>query len=230
MANETKEVVIDRLGHATRSRLVLSHHRVAFLEQRGTLLLADPHFGHHAAFRTVGVGIPADVLDADLRRLTMAVDRFKPQDILILGDVLHMKFAITEEVHASVHRWRSSFRGPVRTLVGNHDRGLDEIAKAWNIEVIGSTFEEEGLHFNHYPNAVANKFVIAGHEHPATVIGSAADGVRLPCFALSEDVAILPAFSGMAAGTSRGIPRGAALFATGPTEVFRVPTSVRKVR
>ncbi|MFN9992004.1 MAG: ligase-associated DNA damage response endonuclease PdeM [Phycisphaerales bacterium] len=230
MANEPAEIVIEHLGKAPRSRLVLSHLRVAFLAQRGTLVLADPHFGHHAAFRAVGVGMPSGVLDADLRRLSAAVERFTPRDILILGDVLHMKFAITPEVRETVHRWRSSFSGRVRTLIGNHDRGLEEIAASWNIEVIGPEFEEDGLRFDHYPTPVPDRFVLAGHEHPATAIGSAADGVRLPCFAFCEDVVILPAFSGMAAGTARGIPRGATLFAAGPTGVFEVPGGMRKVR
>ena len=55
--------------------------------------------------------------------------------------------------------------------------------------------QEGGLALNHQPDAVAGAYVLAGHIHPAAVLGGRArDHLRLPCFHLGPQVGVLPAF------------------------------------
>ena len=47
----------------------------------------------------------------------------------------------------------------------------------------------------HHPNAPADAYVLAGHVHPAAIVGGRSrERLRLPCFHFGPAVGLLPAF------------------------------------
>ena len=52
-----------------------------------------------------------------------------------------------------------------------------------------------GLALQHHPEPLEGAYVLAGHIHPAAVLGGRAhDRLRLPCFHFGPAVGVLPAF------------------------------------
>jgi ATP-dependent Lhr-like helicase len=72
-------------------QLHLLPERVLYWPRRETLLLADPHFGKAAAFRTAGIPIPGGTTADNLTQLTRAIEQTGAQRIICLGDLLHAK-------------------------------------------------------------------------------------------------------------------------------------------
>lgn len=163
------------------------------------------------------------VATGELCRLTRVIERFGPERVLILGDLLHSSIAITDEFVEGTAAWRRSFSGVIEVVPGNHDRALNRVARAWEMTVLDDVHAEEGLEFAHAPCDGPSAFRWCGHLHPAVTLGTRADRFRVPCFAVTGNTCVLPAFSSMAAGTSRGLPADCRLFATGEMGVFEVP-------
>ncbi|MFZ4573723.1 MAG: ligase-associated DNA damage response endonuclease PdeM [Phycisphaerales bacterium] len=187
------------------------------------VMVADLHLGHGAVFQTIGVPIPGLQLAGELARLDACVTRFAPESIFVLGDLLHSGAGLTGEVVERVGAWRAAFQGSVRVIEGNHDRAIARVKDAWGLELLGPRHELGGFVLKHFAEPEADRFLWCGHEHPATHLGGRADGVRVPCFAVACNMVVIPAFSRLAAGSSRGIPDGAELYALTPERVLKVP-------
>jgi metallophosphoesterase superfamily enzyme len=97
---------------------------------------------------------------------------------------------------------------------GNHDRDLEILLQRYRLPIRCVTeFAIENYVFLHgdLANSEAQELlatihrqsskVIMGHEHPAITLGSGpANFAKCPCFLISREVIILPAFSQFAAG------------------------------
>ena len=58
-----------------------------------------------------------------------------------------------------------------------------------------------GLALAHHPQSVPGRYVVAGHLHPAAVVGGrGGDRLRLPCFHFGATVGVLPAQRGQGIG------------------------------
>lgn len=65
----------------------------------------------------------------------------------------------------------------------------------------------------HHPHSVAGATVLAGHLHPtATLYGLARDSVRLPCFAWTPGLVVLPAFGAFTGSAVDQLPPGTLRF------------------
>jgi metallophosphoesterase superfamily enzyme len=53
------------------------------------LILSDLHLGKTAHFRKNGIPLPANIILEDLKRLSILIDHFKPEKIIVVGDFLH---------------------------------------------------------------------------------------------------------------------------------------------
>jgi DNA ligase-associated metallophosphoesterase len=202
---------------------ILSSMKCVHWPSRHTLLVADLHLGHASTYHAFGVPLPAAQLGEELARLDACIARYQPERIVVLGDFLHAAAGLTPALRERVETWRPTFPGRVVVVLGNHDRALRSVATAWGLEVAGDRLEEGPFVLKHFAEPEPDRFVWCGHEHPATFIGGRADGIRLPCFALTPVMAILPAFSSMASGSRRGVPDGARLFAAAPGRIVVVP-------
>ena len=179
--------------------------RAAWLPDAGLLLVADAHFGKAASFRRLGVPVPQGTTDANLARLDVLLARLPPVHALVfLGDFLHAASGRAPATLQALQTWRQRHAGLALTLVrGNHDSHAGDPPAALGIEVVGEPWLHAGLALCHDPATPRPGGVpcIAGHLHPVARLGRGFDAVRLPCFHVRADGAlVLPAFGEFTGG------------------------------
>ena len=174
--------------------LVFTNQRALFWQEQQAVIISDLHIGKTAYFRKNGIPIPSDILGKDLDRLSILIENFSAEQLLIVGDFLHAgknkDFEIFEE-------WRSKNSGLKIILIkGNHDIHKADFLKHLDITIIDNSLNLEPFTFIHEPLDSENDFSISGHLHPGvTVKLERRKTVRLPCFRISDNQLILPAFS-----------------------------------
>lgn len=174
------------------------------------LFASDLHLGKADTIAAAGSplsdAVLAGILAADLARLTRAIARMHAARLTIVGDLLHAPAGLTPTLVESVRAWREANPIPIGVVPGNHDRRLASLADAWKLDILAERHEEPPFVLLHHPAREPGRFVIAGHEHPAVVLRTAGDSVKLPAFHLSargaDRLLILPAFSRFTAGGS----------------------------
>jgi putative SbcD/Mre11-related phosphoesterase len=154
-----------------------------------TLVVADLHLGRGTGGSLeLPVGSSADVA----RRFEALVDRHRPSDVVVAGDLLH-----------SFQTVRGTCADAGADLVvtpGNHDTMLDAV---WDGPAppsyrVGDTVV---CHGHEVPDAEADQYVV-GHDHPTITI----EGQRRPCYLVGSGqlrgatVVMLPSFNTLNAG------------------------------
>jgi uncharacterized protein len=208
----------------TRVRLLAQ--RAAYLPDHGLLLVADAHIGKAASFRRFGVPVPEGTTAGTLARLGAAVAACGARHVVFLGDLLHSARGRQAGTLAEVERWRAADPALQLTLIrGNHDGHAGDPPAAWRVHCIdGPLFVGDALALSHHPDPLPGRYVLAGHVHPAVVLGGRAnERLRLPCFHFGAGVGVLPAF-GEFTGT-HALPRapGDRLFVVHGDAVAAVP-------
>ncbi|MGN6600966.1 MAG: ligase-associated DNA damage response endonuclease PdeM [Ginsengibacter sp.] len=175
--------------------LWLSAARCIFWEEESALILADLHFGKSGHFRKSGIGIPQNIFKVDLQRLFAQMQYFKPNKLLIAGDMFHS----TQNKEADFFlKWRRDFATTKFLLVrGNHDILKSSFYDDAGIEVFENNLTIKNFCFTHDAEGCeSNTFTFSGHIHPGIKLNGAANqSVTLPCFYFGEKYAVLPAFS-----------------------------------
>jgi len=195
-ANEVHEPAADTKGYA---EIKLKHESIYLLPQRAffrpmqkQLVLSDIRLGKASHFRKKAVPLPSQSHLRDIDRLHYLVELWKPETVLILGDLFHGDY------NREWLRFRSLLMhySHVQFILveGNHDilpRGSYIIP---NLLKIG-WLEERHFVFSDHPLPVTDKLNICGHVHPGLrLTGTARQSISLPCFCLSSTHFILPAF------------------------------------
>lgn len=176
--------------------LQLLAERAAYLPRHQTLLVADAHIGKAQSFRRLGVPVPGGTTAATLHRLSLALARTGAQHLVFLGDLLHSARSAAPATWAEVAAWRAAHSQLRVTLVrGNHDLHAGDPPAAWHINCVMGPLPLGGLLLAHHPDPMPGGYVLAGHTHPAVVLGGRSSGrLRLPCFHFGPQVGVLPAF------------------------------------
>jgi uncharacterized protein len=189
--------------HAGGARLVPLPERALWLPEAALLLVADAHIGKAQSFRRLGVPVPEATTAGTLARLDAALARCTGvQGIVFLGDLLHAARGRSVETLATVARWRERHPALALTLVrGNHDGHAGDPPADWRVACVDEPWSAPGLpglalaHHPEVPAGAARPYVLAGHIHPAVVLGGRAhQRLRLPCFHFGPAVGVLPAF------------------------------------
>ncbi|MDB4907802.1 MAG: metallophosphoesterase [Gemmatimonadetes bacterium] len=176
--------------------LTLLPERVAFWNARGTLLIADPHFGKAASFRALGVPVPHGTTGENLARLDEVLARTAASRIVFLGDFLHAAEGRAPRTLDAVSEWRARHASIDMLLVrGNHDARAGDPPKAFEMRCVDSPHVELPFVLDHHPRAHDAGYVLAGHLHPgARLSGTGRARAWLPCFWFGARVGVLPAF------------------------------------
>lgn len=93
--------------------------KALYWEQQKTIILADLHLGKTGHFRKEGIAVPQAVFKEDLHRLFDIIQQYKPEQLIIAGDMFHSK--MNKEVDLFT-RWRRDISQlPIHLVKGNHD-------------------------------------------------------------------------------------------------------------
>ncbi|MGQ3052430.1 MAG: ligase-associated DNA damage response endonuclease PdeM [Roseateles sp.] len=162
---------------------------------RRTVFAADLHLGKGAAFRAQGLAVPAGSSARTLARLYDLVVTRDAARLVVLGDFWHGADGLTPELLDSVAVFAQ--RIPTVLVLGNHDRRIHP--PGLPLQAVQGTLALGSLTAAHEPPPLgAPGFTLAGHWHPAVLIGSrAGDRLRRPCFVCYRHALVLPAFGGL---------------------------------
>jgi len=174
--------------------LVLTNQRAIYWNKESALILSDLHIGKTAHFRRHGIPMPDDILQKDLRRLKELINHFNTRRLIIVGDLFHAEANSDMDTFKT---WLKQFDDLNLVLVkGNHDRQSQRLMDELNIHV-ESTLIIDPFIFIHDPSDKTTKnFTFSGHIHPGVLLkGKGKQKLKLPCYQVSENQIILPAFS-----------------------------------
>ncbi len=177
---------------------ILSSDRALFWVEQNLLIVADPHFGKAQTFREKGIAVPRGTTANDLKRLSGLIKQFRPERLLILGDLVHDRIAHTAKFNRLIDRWRGH-HGDIQLILinGNHDLGAGGPPTAFKIDQVANELLIDPFIFTHQPNIDRPCYGIVGHLHPAvTITGKGRLKETLPCFFFSPRMALMPAFGG----------------------------------
>lgn len=177
-------------------KLILTHKKVIWWARERTIILADLHLGKSGFFRQNGIPIPSTVQAGDLQQLEEVIEQWNPLQILIVGDMFHHNHNADVEYFAS---WKKKYTQLSFTLVpGNHDKLLPIQYNHLGISLTSQIHTCIPFQFTHewLPHEKYAGLCLAGHLHPAvTLKGIARQSITSPCFAITHNSIILPAFS-----------------------------------
>jgi len=183
--------------HITGNTFILSADRIIFWEDKKTLILSDLHLGKTGHFRKAGIAVPQAVFKEDMQRLFSLIQLYKPQQLIIIGDMFHSH---SNKEHDFFLKWRRDFDGlPIHLVKGNHDI----LEKDWYglaaINIIEEQLKIGDFVFTHDIadcEPCEEHYTFSGHIHPGiSISGLSRQTLRFPCFYFGKQYAVLPAFS-----------------------------------
>ncbi|MGK5037484.1 ligase-associated DNA damage response endonuclease PdeM [Janthinobacterium sp. LB3P118] len=201
-------------------------HKAVYWPARKMLIIADIHFGKAAAFRALGVPVPRGTTTQNLLALDALLASHVCEEIVFLGDFLHARAAHAHATVAAMLAWRTRHPDVRLTVVrGNHDAHAGDPASALGIGMVDEPHNVGNLSFCHHPDTVAPGYVLAGHMHPVFQLRADRKGLRLACFLLGRQRAILPSFGAFTGGHAVQPAAGERVYVTADAAIFAIPAN-----
>lgn len=179
--------------------LWLSPDRCIYWEEQKTLIVSDLHFGKTGHFRKAGIAVPQNVYKEDMQRLVSQLQFYKPEQLLVVGDLFHS--SMNKELDF-FKKWRNDFSNlHIQLVKGNHDILQRKWYADTDISVSDLHFHLGNFCFVHdISEACAPSesihYYFSGHIHPCVLLkGLAKQSVSLPCYYFNSTFAVIPAFS-----------------------------------
>ena len=175
--------------------------RALLLPQTSELLICDIHLGKGEYFQKNGIPLTNNSDEQNLLRIKNIVKKHSPNKLIILGDLFHSKYSISESLITKVELLAKTLDIKIELIVGNHDLGC-------NVKNIKPLFfkRSNNFIFSHEPldKYEENILNICGHYHPKIYLKNAKDKLSFRCFALDEKAHVfyLPAFGDLTGGYS----------------------------
>lgn len=178
------------------NNFLLSSCKTAFWEEEKALICSDLHLGKTGHFRKSGIAVPQTVLKEDLQRLFSAIQFYKAEQVIIVGDLFHSDMNLEHDLFL---RWRESIPHIAFHLVkGNHDILKHTWYEQAKIEIHKKNLRRGKFVFTHDINHCETgeeHYCFSGHIHPGvTLSGLGRQSASMPCFFFRKEYAILPAF------------------------------------
>jgi DNA ligase-associated metallophosphoesterase len=213
--------------HVAGELLLLLPEKAVFWPAQKMLIIADIHFGKAASFRALGIPVPRGTTTENLMGLDALIDAHGARHVVFLGDFLHARAAHASSTQQAMLAWRERRRDLRLTLVrGNHDRHAGDPAAVLGIELVDEPHIIKPFAFCHHPDldlgAGGGGYALAGHVHPAWVLATRFDSLRLPCFVVGSGRMILPSFGSFTGGHVVTRVPGDAIFVTSGEAVHSV--------
>lgn len=201
--------------------LTLTNQRVLFWKEHHTLILSDLHLGKAAHFRKNGIALPTQITLQDLQRLEQLIQYFPVEQIIIVGDLIHA--GANTEV-GLLQLFIAKFPHIKFVLIkGNHDRFADGQWKKMGIQEIYQDWHVDNICFTHQASSITDMPTISGHVHPGISIRMPTKrAITFPCFVVSAQQLILPAFSLFTGFDTKLAPVGAIRYAFHEHDIFYI--------
>ena len=185
--------------HWGNSSLEMLPTRALLLPQTNELLICDIHLGKGEYFQQNGIPLTNNSDEQNLLRIKNIVKEISPNKLIILGDLFHSKYSISESLKSKVELLATTLNIKIELIVGNHDLGC----KVKNISFLDFKISNN-LILSHEPidNFEDNFLNICGHYHPKVYLKNSKDKLSFRCFALDEkeNIFYLPAFGDLTGG------------------------------
>ncbi len=181
------------------SSLELLPSKALLLPQTNELLICDIHLGKADYFQQNGIPLTNNSDEHNLSRIKNIVKDYNPNKLIILGDLFHSKYSISESLKSKVENLSESINIKIELIIGNHDIGC----KVKNISFLEYKRSSNFI-FSHEPivKFENNTLNICGHYHPKTFLKNSKDKLSFKCFAMDEknNILYLPAFGDLTGG------------------------------
>ena len=141
-----------------------------------TLVIADLHIGWEIALAREGIHVPSQTPKL-LKKLKEVIGLYKPEKLLILGDVKHTVATAEKGEWHDIPAFFNDLKGQINEISiirGNHDGNLEPLLPE-SIEMLPATgIAMNGTGFFHghrwpSPNLLGCKTLVMGHVHPVVV-------------------------------------------------------------
>jgi DNA ligase-associated metallophosphoesterase len=201
--------------------------RCIFWEEQKSLILSDLHLGKSGHFRKSGIAVPQSVYKEDLQRLFSLIQNFKPDQLLIVGDLFHSYANKEMELFA---KWRKDISYlPIQLIKGNHDILTKNFYLKSKITTTSGKLAIDNFCFTHdimlscKTDEDKPAYTFSGHIHPGIKIkGAGKQSLYFPCFYFRETHAVLPAFSRFTGLSSMEIKTGDRIFVIVENQIIKI--------
>lgn len=182
--------------------VVFDAERSVYLPSIGSLLVADIHFGKECSLQNQGVSVPISTSRSDCERLDRLVKKYRPQKVIILGDLFHNRFSQHEEILGAFGELITGNSSTDWMLVrGNHDCSSGDPPLSLGLDCTDEPHEEDGITFRHIACEHDQGLSFSGHLHPVVSVRvGGRSRERCRCFVLKSNQVILPAFGDLTGG------------------------------
>lgn len=198
----------------------ITNQRAAFWEKEKALILSDLHIGKTAHFRKNGIALANEIMKNDLNRLSILITYFNPEKLIVVGDLLHA--GDNSDVDEFCN-WRNRYPDLQFYLIeGNHDKISKAVEAKLCLSSKSKHIEINEFYFIHDFDKKIENFQITGHIHPGITLHSAIKNIRLPCYVLTSNQLLLPAFSEFTGLDTKNIPKGGQFFVFTDTEIYEI--------
>lgn len=198
----------------------LTNQRALFWEEQKALILSDLHIGKTAHFRKNGIALANQIMKNDLERLSILIEYFKPEKFVVVGDLLHAGDNSDVDEFCA---WRNQYSNLQFHLIeGNHDRISKKLESKLCLNFKSELMEVEDFILIHDFEKKHQKFQITGHIHPGFVINSAVKKIKLPCFVVTENQLLLPAFSEFTGLDTKNLPKKGRFYVFTDSEIYEI--------
>ena len=105
------------------SSLEMLPSRALLIPQTNELLICDIHLGKGEYFQQNGIPLTNNSDEQNLLRIKNIVKKYTPNKLIILGDLFHSKYSISESLKNKVELLAETINIKIELIVGNHDIG-----------------------------------------------------------------------------------------------------------
>jgi putative SbcD/Mre11-related phosphoesterase len=174
---------------------LLTAQRAAIHRPSASAVVADVHLGYGDARRRGGDAVPLPDAVTSLDVLQPLVNQHGLRQLIIAGDLFEA--GASEELVDALMEWCEERQIDLAVVPGNHDRGIGKIGTRLSLHPDGVTLGRWRV--VHGDGTLPDGAFVQGHEHPWARWSRRVGG---PCFLVSANRLILPAFSRDAAGVN----------------------------
>ncbi|CAA7196096.1 ligase-associated DNA damage response endonuclease PdeM [Chryseobacterium potabilaquae] len=198
----------------------LTNQRAVFWKSEEALILSDLHIGKTAHFRKNGIALSHKIMERDLDRLSALIDHFHPEKMIVVGDLLHAGNNSDVEKFCN---WRSHYpKLELYLIEGNHDRISTSLEKKLCLNNKTNQLNLHDFIFTHDFDNTQSHFQITGHIHPGVILNSTVSNIRMPCFVLTSNQLLLPAFSEFTGLDTKNTPKSGKFFMFTHSEIYEI--------